>query len=235
MSLTWTAKTLLDHVQHLTGQPVGGFYNISTRLGMMNAAQDELVRETRALTKKASLDLDSDSEVAIPSDFLTFTQVTPYWEDGSDYAELDVVSFTELGERYPKWQDASEYSADDPRVLITSSDGTSFMTFPKPASGTLNITYVVQPERLTDLEDEPFNGRADLNAFAVALAYKVANVLTLPHSPDYATRLQAMYIQELKKMRHATRVNPQKPQTIRPRVGRSRRTLAGAIARWRDT
>jgi hypothetical protein len=222
--MNWTADSLLAHVQDLLGEGVGDFYNISTRLNLMNHAQDEMLEETRALTSTTTLTTVSGTQtVALPSDFLTFSTEQPvYITAGGDYYPLTVQDVGDIDRMFPNWQDSTEYPASSgPPTDIWVTNHETLNMLPLPDGGDVNLRYVPSATLMTDYSDVPFNGNTRLNRFAVGLAYKVANTIMLPRNPELASVYQRMYIAELRKLRHHARSNPQRGMTIKPQSRRS--------------
>jgi hypothetical protein len=211
----WTANALLDRIQDLLGEPYGSFYNLSSRLTALNVAQREMVAESRALPGYAEFSLDPDQrEVELPEDFLTFSKEDPYVirTDGTSMS-LDVKDPKWVEARLPGWRTnpgrgTPTYAVKRGRHLILSPVPDNYLT--------LSLPYIVAPLDMTGPEDLPFNGDADLNRFAIGLAYHVAHILMLPRAPAYAQQLQQLYVLEERKMRDHVRSNPQHAQTIRP-------------------
>lgn len=222
--MNWDAQTLLDYTQDLIGEGVGDFYNISTRLNMMNQAQEEMVEETRALTATTSLTTTSGTRtVALPDDFLTFSTEQPVYIDSSGtYYPLNLRDVSDIDRKYPNWQDNTEYPATSgPPTDVWLTNHETLNMMPLPDGGTVNLTYVVEPTRLTGYTSTPFNGNERLNRFAIGLAQKVASTIMLPRNPQLAAIYQDMYIRELRKMRHHVRANPQRHPRINPSPRRS--------------
>lgn len=214
--MTWDVEALLNHIQDLIGEPVGSFYNISTRLSQLSMAQRTLVEETRALVDVGSISLTtSTNEYSAPADFLTFDAQTPYLIESGDTTPIPVQVTTAslLDKTYPGWQDTTQTGRP---TRLVARNGT-FTMVPKPdASYTLYVPYIVEPTELTDLSDVPFNGELRLNRFAPALAYAVARTHMLSRAPQLAAMLEDMYNREERKMRHFVRTSPQHHQTILP-------------------
>lgn len=220
----WTVSKLLDHIQELIGEPVGGFYNISQRLTYLSQAQLELVDETVAIEENADIAITAGTSLYnLPSDFMRFGTRKPYFtEDGDTETayQLTVVPAIHMDSIDPAWRTAVHEGT--PRYLV--QEGETVFLYPEPdTDGTLSIRYIVTPTELVDLEQIPFDGREDLNRYAPALAYKVAFMYMLPRAPQLAQYFEDMYVREERKMRHFLRSNPQKTQSIYP------------TARWSDT
>ena len=221
--MIWTAANLLDMVQELVGEPIGGFYNISQRLSHLSQAQLELVEETDALLSDGTLSLVSGTaSYDLPADFLRFGDRRPYTTStGASEPQypLTVVPPSFMDSTAPGWREAT--SDGTPTCLV--QEGQAVFVWPTPdADYDLKFNYVAEPTALTDLSDVPFNARSDLNRYGPALAYKVAFLHTLPRAPQLAQVFEDMYVREERKMRHFLRSNPQKPQSISP------------TARWSD-
>jgi hypothetical protein len=213
---SWNVYSLLNHAQELMGEPVGAFFNISTRLDQMNQAQRELNDETRAIT-----DADTVAVVAgtrdynLPLDFLTFERETPTFLDQSgNRHRVTVVDPAWLDARYPSWQDLTTHTGTPLHLFVRNG---ALTIYPTPDSaGTLTVPYVVEPAELTQMSDVPFNGLARLNRFAPALAYKVAFVNTIARAPQLASMFLELYERQERLMRHFTRTNPQHKPGVRP-------------------
>ena len=210
----WTVEMLSNMVQELIGEPVGGFYNISQRLAHLTQAQNELVDETLAMMKSVSFQLTATVFwYQLPDDFQRFGDRQPYLKDDTSTSSLQVVPPLFMDAEYPGWHTGRQ--SGTPRYIVQDDD--TFYLYPTPDRAyTMNFNYVQIPDELTAMDDIPFNGRKDLNRYAPALAYKVAFLHMLPRSPGLAQIYNDLYIQEEKKMRHFTRTNPQKPQSIYP-------------------
>lgn len=210
----WTVQMLLDMIQELIGEPVGSFYNISTRLAHMTQAQNELVDETLAMEKSLSFNLEAESFwYQLPLDFQRFGDRQPYIKDTNGTYTLQVVPSIKMDAEFPGWHTGR--ARGTPRYIIQSDDTIYF--FPTPdRNWTVNFNYIVIPEELTTMDQVPFDGRKDLNRYAPALAYKVAFLHMLPRNVSLAQYYEDLYIREEKKMRHFVRTNPQKPQSIYP-------------------
>jgi hypothetical protein len=205
---SWTVGKLLDHIQEILGEPVGGFYNISTRLDLMNQAQRELNHETRAITDSASISVTAGQrDYPIPADFLTFDREAPVFSDGTTRTHLEVVDPADLDRRFHSWQDTTHQGT--PMYLFVRNG--TITLYPTPqAAGTLHFPYIVEPTDLVNVDDVPFNGLPQLNRFAPALAYKVA--------------FQDLFERQERLMRHHVRSSPQHKPGIQP--GRERREHA---------
>lgn len=250
MANVWNVERLLAHVQRLVGEPEGAFYNIQSRLDDFNRTQEEIVVETRAITKYATLTTTDDNrEVDLPTDFLMFAQTGLRYHDGSEnYYPVEVVSAADIDDLYPQWKFSDQYGTGSygagsygdlnynqeipEHAWVTNQDTLNLL--PLPGGGDIEFEYVAAPTQLTDLDDEPFNGITALNRFSVALAFKAANIEMLPINPQYATVLNNMYIQEVKKLRDVLRRNPQTDNRIKPVKARRDSGLADAIHDWRN-
>ena len=205
----WNVRRLLDHVQELVGEMPGSFYNISTRLDLMNQAQRELNHETRALAAVQAIPVVQGTRgYTLAFDFLSPDQQAPYFETTAGAVSgVRVVNAAYMDRTLPGWQDAS-LSTGTPTHLIVRNGGVTL--YPTPdASGTLHLPYLVEPDPLERDEDVPFNGDSSLNRFAPALAYKVAFVVTLARAPTIASAFQDLYEKQERLMRHFVRSNPQ--------------------------
>ena len=214
----WNVKDILDHVQDLIGEPVGSFYNLSTRLKQLNQAQRELVQETRALTSTATVaTVASQAAYNLPDDFLTYGKEQPYYTDSTTTAhKLQVVDVSWMDQELVSWRDTTVAASSTPRYLIDTGS-MAFELYPVPSSvGSLTIPYIVDPDELSAMDDVVFNGVENMNRYALALAYKVAAVHMLPRAPQLGQQYLGMYNRELRQMRHDLRVNPQKHPTLRP-------------------
>lgn len=219
----WTVKDLLDHVQELVGEPVGGYYNISSRLRQLNQAQREMVQDTRALTETVSLTVVAQqSTYYLPDDFLTYGKEQPYFTEGTNTHKLQVVDVDWMDQLDRGWRDTTVSTSSTPQYMIMTGPQ-RFQLYPIPSTaGTLHIPYVVDPDELGDFSDEVFNGVTNMNRYSLGLAYKVAAMFMMPRAPQLGQQYLSMYNVELRKMRHDVRTNPQHAQTLRPR-GYSRR------------
>jgi hypothetical protein len=216
MAANWTVSTLLDMVQELLGEPVGGFYNISTRLQYMNQAQREMNEETRALTASSDISVTSGTrDYSVPADFQTFAQEAPFFKDLSgNRTRLNVVSPSDLDARFDHWQDDDVHEGDPAYVLLRNG---TLPLHPTPdTSGTITLPYLVEPDELVDMDDVPFNGLSRYNRFSPALAYKVAFIQMIGRAPQVAAMFRDLYERELREMRHYVRTNPQNHLEIRP-------------------
>ena len=215
----WTVRDLLDHVQELVGEPVGGYYNISTRLRQLNQAQREMVQDTRALTTNISLTTVSGQETYyLPDDFLTYAKEQPYYTSPTGTStKLDVVDVDWMDNIDKGWRrPVTTFSGGPKYVIMTGPQEIELHPVPGEG-GTLTIPYVMDPYEMSDLNDEVFNGYTNMNRYSVGLAYKVAAMYMMPRAPQLAQQYLGMYNRELRQMRHDVRSNPQHPQTLRPR------------------
>lgn len=206
----WNAGALLDTIQELLGEPVGGFYNITRRLAHLSQAQNEMVVETSAIQEDGQLDVEPGrAEYWLPGLFVRFGDRQPYLGDSA----LEVVPPRALDMMYPAWRSGKDKGT--PQYIV--QEGRAVFLYPTPNdAGTLHYNYIPYVTPILELEQLPFNERMDLNRFAPALAYKVAATLVAPRSPQLAQMYEGMYVGEEKKMRHFVRSNAQKPQSIYP-------------------
>lgn len=206
----WTVEKLLDMIQELLGEPAGGFYNISQRLAHLSQAQNELVDETSAIKHEGSIDVQATiPEYELPEDFGRFGDRKPTLDDMG----LDVVPPIHLDSLYTNWRYGGHKGT--PKYIV--QEGASVFLYPTPGKdGTLRFNYIPVLEPLVDFEQEPFNGRRDLNRYAPALAYKVAFLAMAPRAPQLAQMYEDMYIREEKKMRHYARTNAQDTPALYP-------------------
>lgn len=216
-------EDLLNHIQELVGEPVGGYYNISTRLKQLNQAQREMVQDTRALVNSINIAVDANqSTVYLPDDFLTYAKEQPYFTDSTaDIHKLQVVDLDFMDETYPTWREGTSVST--PMYLVMTGSQQVDLYPLSAEGGTLTVPYVVDPDELVDVDDEVFNGVTNLNRYAFGLAYKVAAMYMMPRAPQLGQQYLAMYNRELRQMRQDVRSNPQHTQTLRPK-GYPRRT-----------
>ena len=211
----WTLNTILSHVQDLVGEPQDSFYSLSLRKNYVNRAQDEMIRETLALTNEAEISVAIEQhEIDLPEDFLTFSKEQPYWEDSLNELALDLKAPGLVEVRYPTWRNPDKTSGT-PEYLVQRNGKLILVPTPRDA-GTVKLPYVVAPTPLEDPEDEPFNGSRGANVFAVGIAYRVAHIIMLPRAPQYAKELEQLYVREERKMRTWARSSPQHAQSIRP-------------------
>lgn len=218
----WTVGKLLDHIQELLAEPVGGFYNISTRLDQLNQAQRELAHESRAFTKRAAVTVVVGTrDYALPADFLSLGWEAPYFVDSSlNQSGLEVVDPGLLSARFPHWQDAS-HTGTPTQLLVRNG---TLTVYPTPSSGgTLTLPYVSEPAELVDAGDVPFDGLSHYNRFAPALAYKVAFINAIGRAPQLAGMFQDLFERQERLMRHYARSNPQNKPGVRPPRGEYRR------------
>lgn len=215
----WTVKDLLDHVQELIGEPVGGYYNISTRLRQLNQAQREMVQDTRALTGKAEITTAVDQTTYyLPDDFLSYAKEQPYYEDTlNTTTKLKVVDTDWMDDIDPSWRDDRAAASGTPQYMVMTA-AQEFVLYPVPNEvGTVHVPYVLDPDELADFNDEVFNGVTNMNRYAVGLAYKVAAMFIMPRVPQLGQQYLGMYQKELRQMRHDVRSNPQHQQSLRPK------------------
>lgn len=207
--MSWTASDLLDHIQELIAEPVGGFYNISSRLSQLNLAQRLLVEQTRALPTSGTIAVTAGTQdYSLPADFLTFAAQDCYLtESGSTtITPLNVVTAAMLDRLIPGWQDTTITST--PTYLVQA--GSSIKLVPMPdASYTLNLPYIKAPADMVELSDEPFDGDPNLNRHATALAYYVARTYMMARAPEIAQQFESLFRREQRMMRHYVRSNPQ--------------------------
>lgn len=209
-----TVEYLLDTIQELIGEPMGAFYNISHRLKLLSQAQQELVDETNAMLDEATYPVAAgEPDVTVPWNFQRFGDRQPVFVvSQTERHPLRVVPPKFLDMQAPGWRQ-DETNTGTPRYIV--QEGNILRLYPVPdKDGDLEYNYIVIPEELTDLAQIPFDGRPDLNRYALALAYKVAFIITAPRAPQVAQMYEDMYIREEKKMRHFIRTNAQKPQQL---------------------
>jgi len=222
----WTTEDLLNHVQELIGEPVGGYYNISTRLRQLNQAQREMVQDTRALTADVSIPtVVNQRTYYLPDDFLTYAKEQPYYVDTNNNShKLQVVDVDWMDSIDPGWRDDRQANYGKAQFMVMTG-AQEFVLYPAVNEvGTITIPYVVDPDELEDFSDEVFNGVTNMNRYSVGLAYKVAAMYLMPRVPQLAQQYLSMYNVELRKMRHDIRSNPQHQQTLRPK-GYTRRSF----------
>lgn len=209
-----TAEELLDWVQDLVGEPIGGFYNISRRLALLSQAQNELVAETKAIQCTAVVPIVAGEPVIVlPSDFGQFGSIPPTIGDSI----LEVVSPLELNLSKPDWVTTNEVGT--PTKLVAR--GSDWLLVPTPdTNGELILTYVPVLADLEHMDDISFRGYPNLERFSPGIAYRVAAIIMLSRNPTLAGAYNDLYIQEERKMRHATRSNSQKGQRVFPAAGR---------------
>lgn len=212
----WTVRRLLDHVQELIGEPVGSFYNISTRLDQMNQAQRELNHETRALGSSQTIPVVAGTRTyTLAADFLAPDVQAPYFRDaGGTITQIQIVSGSYLDRTVPGWQDTALNTGTPQYGMIRNGELTLYPT--PDQDGTLTFPYLVEPNELAADADVPFNGLASLNRFAPALAYKVAFVNTIARAPAVASAFMDLYERQERLMRHNVRSNPQLKEGIWP-------------------
>jgi hypothetical protein len=212
----WTVEGLLDHIQELLAEPVGGYYNISTRLAQLNQAQRELVMETRCLTASVSLPVVINvRDCPLPADFLSFEYEPPAFRDlAGNRTQLQVTDVGWLERTRPQWQEVALHTGTPTHVLLRND---TLTLYPTPtAPGLLILPYVVDPDELVGMDDVPFNGSLRLNRFAPALAYQVAFINTIGRAPQVADSFRGLYAQQERLMRHTVRSDPQRQPGIRP-------------------
>lgn len=232
----YTVENILDKVQELIGQPIGSFYSISNRIATANAIQRDMVRESNALIGYSTLNVGSgfgsfssafssafdsspgtSSSLILPDDFMHFSSRRPIISDGSLQIPIPVVSPRFMDNEYPSWRyhDSVSFS---PRYL--TKDGRFIGPYPFPIEAfTLEFNYVKTPEELTSLSQLPFDEREDINEFAQGIAYRMASDLMLSINPSVAEYLRRLYNDEVARLRHFTRVDPQKDYHVYPDVG----------------
>ena len=213
---SWDVARLLDHVQELLGEPVGNFYNISTRLDQLNQAQRELSHETRAISGSASIAIVSGTrDYAAPADFLAFDRESPVFVDlAGNRTTIHVVDTSDLDIQHPGWQDIAGHIGTPGKMFLRNG---TLTLYPTPnTAGTLTLPYLVEPTELTDMDDVPFNGLQRFNRFAPALAYKVAFVNVIARAPQHADTFSGLYEKQERLMRHFARSNSQYQPGIRP-------------------
>jgi len=224
----WKVKDILNHIQELVGEPVGGFYNISTRLKQLNQAQRELVQDTRALAQTITIPLElGQSEYILPGDFLTFGKETPYFTDAITTQKLQVVDVSWMDEMYPHWRANNVVTAGLPTHLV-ATQGYQFTLYPEPnRPGSVVVPYIIDPDNLQEMDDDLFNGNDLMNRYAPALAYKVAATYMMPRVPQLGQQYLAMYNRELREMRHNLRSSPQHKSGVRPKGYKRRASYYG--------
>jgi len=210
----WTVGKLLDHVQELLAEPVGGFYNISTRLDQLNQAQRELAHESRAFVGSANTTVVIGTrDYALPADFLSLYWEAPYFVDtAGQRSTLEVIDPGLLATRFPHWQDLTH--AGTPTHLLVRNG--TLTLYPTPTSGgTLTLPYVLEPAELVEMDDVPFDALPHYNRFAPALAYRVAFINSVARAPQLASMYRDLFERQERLMRHYARSNPQSKPGVR--------------------
>lgn len=213
-----TVRDLMDTVQELLGEPIGGFYNISRRLSHMNQAQREMVEEARALLSSGTVNVVSGTrDYDVPTGFMTFSQESPYFvpTSGSSRVTLKVTTESFLDDAYPQWQDDDTYEGTPMYIVLRNG---TLTLHPNPdAAGTLTVPFVVDPTELADMDDVPFNGISRLNRHAMGLAFYSAFLSAMGRAPQQAMVYKDLYEKELREMRHYVRTSPQHQLSVRPK------------------
>lgn len=218
MANNWTVEQILDQIQEAIGEPPGSFYNISTRLQLLNQAQREMIQEARADvdTHEFSIVVNT-SEYTLPSDFLTYGKEQPWFEDnnGSTH-KLTVVDVGWMDMVFPGWRNTTNPSKGTPDYIVMIGENKIHL-YPTPnKTGDVHIPYIPDPDELEEFEDTIFNDRQDLNRFAMGLVYKIASSYLLPRAPQLGQLYEERYRDELHRMRRHIRTNPQHYPTVRP-------------------
>jgi len=212
----WTVQEIMDFTQELIGEPAGSYYNLSTRLKLLNQAHREMIRLARSMRSSTSQTTTANTaEYYYPFDFSTFNKEQPYISNSSTTHKLTVVDVDYMDRQASGWRDSS-VSTGTPRYLVMI-DTATYRLYPTPSSGwALTLPYTPIPEQLTDLDDEVFAGYEGLDEYALGLAYKVAAQHMLPRAPQLAREYKSLYEDTLQEMRWAMRTNPQHHLSIRP-------------------
>jgi len=215
----WTVQEIMDMVQELVGEPAGSYYNLSTRLKMLNSAQREMVRLVRAFRDTHDESITAGTAAyTYPADFFDFSKEQPYLTDSASTSyKLDVVDVDYMDRRFPGWRDSGTTDNRGTPKYMVMLDRENYQLYPVPdATYTLTIPHNIVPTELTDLDDTVFENVNLLDEWAPGLAYKVAATYMLPRAPQLAQQYQNMYEDTIKEMRWAMRTNPQHHLTIRP-------------------
>ena len=215
--VNWTVQEILDQIQELVGEPVGGYYNITTRLKLMNQAQREMVREARSLRDVVEIPIVANTTAyTFDADFLTYSKEQPYIKESTgNTRKLTVVDVDFMDRTIPGWRNSNNATGTPTHVIMI--DNQSIELFPMPlTSSTLVVPYVPAPAELSDLDDTLFDGVPQLSEFALAVAYKVAGMYMLPRAPQLADQYLSSYGRLISEMRSAVNTNPQHHQYIRP-------------------
>lgn len=210
--MTYTVEDLFAYVQELVGEGPGDFYNISSRLRDLNTAQEEMIARSRALPTETTVSVVAGTQTySLPDDFLMFGRLEPQFVEtsSSNRYPLEVIGERTAEELYKNWRDTGTNYRGTPQYIVEIKE--QIYLFPVPArAGTLTLPYIQRPTDLAELTDNPFSGIEKLQRFAPGLAYYTANRIMLPRSPEYARTLHAMYLEEVRKMTHSLRDNPQR-------------------------
>lgn len=226
----WKVSDVLEHIQELVGEPAGSYYNLSSRLRQLNQAQREMVEEARALERKVEIETQTGQQTYyLPDDFLTYAKQTPYLTDAMNNTyQLRVVDVNFMDTAFPGWQDEGKLNSQGKPQYMVMKTGQRFDLWPVPGVplSVVHVPYIGDPVELTDLDDEVFDGYTHLNRFAMGLAYKVASQFMMPRAPELGRQYMTDYNREVRKMRSATRTNPQHGQVVRPTTYARRRNYA---------
>lgn len=216
--MTWTADSLLSLVQELLGETAGDFYNISNRIALLNVGQNELIRDSRALVSSVEIPITGDDSYDVPARFVTFGQIAPEYVslDGTRH-RIQVVDPMDLYSFEPGWRNPnSSYYGVVPKYLYLEG-GKLYLVPNPPSGGELFLSYVYLPNPMVMLDDQPFDGVAELQQYAPALAYFAANALTMAKNLNQANVLYAIYAKMKATMISDHLRNPQREIFLRPR------------------
>jgi hypothetical protein len=226
----WKVSDVLEHIQELVGEPAGSYYNLSSRLRQLSQAQLEMVEEARAMETKVHIPTEMGQQTYyLPEDFLTYSKEMPYYVDAAKNTyQLRVVDSNWMDTAFPGWQSEGQFVArSKPQyIIMRTSQKVDLWPVPGEPVGEMVVPYVQAPAALTDLDDEVFQGFTNLNRFAIGLAYKVAAQFMMPRAPELGRQYMTDYNREVRKMRSATRSNPQHGQVVRPTTYSRRRNYA---------
>ncbi len=192
-----TASIILDLIQEAIGEPVGGFYNISTRLAHMNRAQNDMVREAGALSKSSTVPYIKGEGADLPPDFLDFGPQQSTVDVSGRFYPLTSTSLADLQNLYP-----TRFHPIDgtPEKMYVLND--KVLLYPEASQvTTLNLSYVARPLPMETDADEPFNGGVQNEEAAWGIVYYVAAQLLRPRNPDLAAAYDREYRDALAQLR----------------------------------
>jgi len=204
-----TRQELEQFVQRLIGKEqidANAFYTPDELLQALNQAHYDVGLDLRI--PRRYYVIETPSPFALPAEALGGGLLSIV--DAETNRELPISSVEEANQRYPGWQ---EWEADygPPRfVLYDPGNRTAAVNvIPKHnAERKYYLHYVIQPQRLVNALDIPFNGDPNLDPLHPLIAYKAAAYLfesdKTPDGVHQANRMLQRY--EIEKARLKSKV-----------------------------
>ena len=210
--MQWTVGALFDMIQELIGEDGGAFYNQSTRLRLLNQAQDVMLAESKYYKRTITLPVTAGKQEleGLPLDFLTFSGFKLEFKEAGASAgarnRVDLVAIRVIEERFPAWRETKVSFRGTPQFAFVSDDSLTLVPTPNK-SGTLTMIYVANLPNLTELDEVVFNGVNQIQRFAPGLAFYVANQIMLARDPQTALLYKGVLDTYLRDMRYNVRTS----------------------------